>query len=153
MRPSARASKFWRRLGQTYGARMADQYGSTCPPDWCEIIDRTDDDRLGRTLIAIRQDHLQFPPTLGQFEAAIPKRKFGQSEHSVPERLAEHAANTLPLCEHQSRIPWNYFGAVIEDGRRPLPTVTGVVIPECKTEGCYKFGKPGHRIMDTDLPV
>ena len=150
-KPSARAARIWRRLAQNYGARLAEQYGSTCPPDWCEVIDRTDNERLDSALVAVRHEHLQFPPTLGQFEAAIPKREFGQGRDSITDRLAAHAVRTLNLCEHQSWIPWSYFGVKVEDGRRLLPTVTGVVIPECKHEGCYRFGKPGHRVLATDL--
>ena len=147
---NVRVQKLWRRLAQTYGARLADQYGPTCPQEWCEVINRTDDERLEQALIAVRREHLQFPPTLGQFEAAIPERR--RFTDSLPDRLAQHAVAHFKLCEHQLQQPWSHFGPVIDDGGpAPRATVRGVVIPECKHKGCFKFGKPGHRVMDTEL--
>lgn len=151
-RPSKRASYTWRRLAQFYGARLADQYGAICPPDWCNAIDRADDERLEVALTAIRRDHLNFPPTLGQFEAAIPHRSFGASALSNPERLVMFAVENRRLCEHQSMMPWTYFGPVLEpDSLRPIYTVRGVTIPECTHDGCFKFGAPNHRILISDL--
>ena len=151
-RPSARAAKFWRRLSQNYGARIADQYGPTMPEDWCAVIDRTDDERLEKALVKIRQDYLQFPPTLGQFEASIPKRKLQSGTDSVAEKLATHASRTLPLCEHQRLSPWTYFGAMVEtDSGVKAESITGLTIPECKTRDCRRHGKPGYRVLLRDV--
>src|SRR5690606_34233952 len=72
---SRRASRIWERLGQWYGSRLADAYGPTPPEDWAELIDRTDDERLEDALVSVRRESPVFPPTLGQLEAAIPKRQ------------------------------------------------------------------------------
>ena len=47
---SKRAEAIWRRLGQWYGTRLVDQYGPKPPPDWAELFDRTDDERLEKAL-------------------------------------------------------------------------------------------------------
>lgn len=151
MQTSRRAKQFWKRLAQNYGARLQEQYGPTCPEDWCRVIDRTDDERLDAAMIAIRRDYLQFPPTLGQFEASIPgRRKVG--EDSGPDRLAVHAVARFQLCEHQSSIPWNYFGETTDEWFEPWGEVRknyitkGVVIP-----GCSSCQRPGHRVKLEDL--
>lgn len=153
-RVSTRAKRVWRRLGQNYGARLADQFGPSCPEDWCDVIDRTDDERLDKALTKIRGEHLQFPPTLGQFEAAIPKRQFGGNQDSIPDRLACYAVKTLNLCEHQLPLPWSYFGHHVDDGSKyGYYDITGVIIESCRVESCHKFGQPNHRILASDLPA
>jgi hypothetical protein len=148
---SVRSTRFWKRLIQSYGARLSDQYGPTCPEDWCAVIDRADDERLASALITIRRDHLQFPPTLGQFEAAIPQRKLHGGD-SVPDRLALHARNRLSLCEHQTCASWSYFGKVGEEWYEPWKEnrktyeTHGVVIPSCST-----CGKSSFRVTVQDL--
>ena len=147
-KPSRRAAAFWRRLIQTYGARISEQYGPTCPPDWCVVVDRTDPERLELALIAIRRDYLQFPPTLGQFEAAIPKKKFGPQE-SVPDRLAELVVRRrgTTMCRHQLARPWSYFGKMIDTGERsPLPQTNGVVVPSC-----VDCGRNSLRVLAAEL--
>lgn len=153
-RASVRSANFWKRLAQTYGARLQEQYGPTCPSDWCEVIDRTDEERLVKALVVIRREHLQFPPTLGQFEAAIPKRQFGKDHDSIPERLARYAVATLRLCEHELWPPWTYFGRQFDDGT-PLGGIetSGVVIPGCKSEDCPHYGRANHRVLVRDLPA
>lgn len=151
-RPSRRASRVWRRLTQWYGARLAESFGPTCPEDWCDVIDRTDDERLEQALATIRRDHLHHPPTLGEFEAAIPKRQHGE-QRSPASLLAEHAVKTLPLCPHQLARPWSYFGPVVEFQARKgrpysvsHPVPRGVVIPAC--QAC---DKPSHRVLLEDV--
>ena len=144
-RTSQRAARFWKRLVQNYGARLTDQFGMTCPEDWCEVIDRTDDDRLNQALLTIRREHLQFPPTLGQFEAAIPSRSYG-AQDSIPDQLAQRAVSQFNLCEHQLWRPWSYFGAIVEGGKYPTPITNGVVVPPCS--GC---AKPSHRVKVEEL--
>lgn len=152
MAVSKRARAVWKRLGQSYGTRMADTYGEVPPSDWCRVIDRTDPERLERALVKVREVCIQFPPTLGQFEAAIPKKQFGKNIKATHEQLCDHALRTLNLCEHQLWPPWTYFGKAVEDGSRAGYLQTnGVVIPACYAEGCHKYGK-SHRILATDLP-
>jgi len=148
-----RAAQFWKWLIQSYGSKFAEQFGSVPPPDWCEVIGRADNERLEKALMTVRSQHPEWL-TLGQFEAAIPRRNFGKDEKSIPERLALHAVVTLPLCEHQLRPPWTYFGRQFDDGT-PLGGIetTGVVIPSCKSEGCPSFGRPNHRVLAKDLPA
>lgn len=145
-RPSSRAARTWRRLTQAYGARVVDAYGAACPPDWCAVIDRTDDDRLDQALIAVRQKHLQHPPTLGEFEAAIPPRRLA-TDASMPERLAAHVMRTQRLCHHQSAAAWSYFGRIIEDDSRSGGFVTrGVVVPACS-----ECDRPSWRVLAAGL--
>lgn len=139
-RPSTRATRFWKRLAQNYGAKLAEEYGPNPPEDWCAVIDRTDDERLNKSLVAIRSQHPNWPPTLGQFEAVIPRRDVHHTE-SVVDRLAVKAAR-LPLCEHQLMTPWTYFGR--HDGRDV--ETKGVTVPPCST--CHK---PSQRLLTVDL--
>ena len=140
-RPSTRATRFWKRLAQNYGAKLAEEYGPHPPEDWCAVIDRADDERLQKALVTIRAQHPNWPPTLGQFEATIPKRDMHRSDSTV-DRLAVHAAGLPGLCEHQRMFRWNYFGRV----DWPAVEIRGVVIPDC--EDC---GKPDRRVLVTDL--
>jgi hypothetical protein len=87
-RISTRAIRTWAKLGQWYGSRLADNYGTTPPEDWCELIDRTDDDRLLDALLAVRRESPIHPPTLGQIENSIPKRESGNSGPSKPGRIS-----------------------------------------------------------------
>ena len=144
-RPSSRAARTWRRLTQTYGARVVDAYGAACPPDWCAVIDRTDDDRLDQALIAVRQKHLQHPPTLGEFEAAIPPRRLA-TDASMPERLVAHVMRTQRLCHHQSAASGSYFGRIEEDGRSGGVVTRGVVVPSCS-----ECGRPSRRVLAAGL--
>lgn len=149
---SRRAQKIWKRLGTWYGARMADQYGTEPPSDWAELIDRTDDERLEIALFAVRREHVNHPPTLGQFEAAIPqKRNLGGP--SVAMQLAQHVVRHLSLCQHQLMRPWSYYGPAHEFTSKARggevvkhPDVAGVVIAECKD-----CGRPSHRVKVEDL--
>ena len=156
-KPSRRANNVWRRLVQTYGTKMADQYGPSPPPDWCTLIDRTDDDRIESAIVAVRQKYVDWPPTLPQFEASIPGRKITHGD-SIPDRLAVYAVRALKLCEHQLPIPWTYFGKVTEEWYEPWKQTRknyetrGVTIPACAAEGCPKYGV-GHRVLVSDLPM
>lgn len=146
-KPSRRAAKVWQRLTQWYGARLADTYGPVCPPDWCEVVDRTDDHRIETALATIKREHLHHPPTLGEFEAAIPRRKVGEAK-SPASILVEHALRARQLCGHQRAAQWSYFGPVVDfpprKGRAESVShaeLRGVVIPACKA-----CGRSSHRI-------
>jgi hypothetical protein len=152
---SRRASRVWDRLGQWYGSRLADNYGPTPPEDWCEVIDRTDDERLHSALSHLRHQSPVHPPTLGQLEDAIPKRETGLGGPSSPTRLAELLLKThgSEMCAHQFRMGWNYFGPlttfeVSVDKKKPdyvtHPDPRGVQCPPC--EACEK---PSYRVLLT----
>lgn len=147
---SKRAARTWDRLRQWYGARVAEQYGELPPPDWCALIDRTDDERLESAMSRVRHASPIHPPTLGQLEDAIPRRARA-GEATLAERLCDAAARKFgpALCQHQLLGPWNYFGPVKEyvcanraDEIVTHPEVRGVQIPQCA-----KCSKPSHRML------
>lgn len=57
------------------------------------------------------------------------------------EQLSDYAASKLPLCEHQIRMPWSYFGS--QPG-----VVHGVVVPACNA-----CGKPNQRVKTSEVPA
>lgn len=152
-RISHRAQKLWDKLASWYGARIAEQYGANPPEDWAELFDRTDPDDIASALIDARRLSPIHPPTLGQVEAAIPrKQRTGPGEKSKPEKIAELmlAKHGKDLCPHQCARPWNYFGPMttfeLLPKRVPPQYVThpdprGVQVPPC--EAC---GKPSFRV-------
>jgi hypothetical protein len=151
---SARVERVWKRLAEWYGARLADQYGPTAPPDWALIIDRTDDERLETALIAVRRASPAWPPTLGQLESAIPTREI-KGQPSLAEKLADHAVQKFGrvLCVHQVGKPWNYFGPMKEFVSKHRnnevlthPDIRGVQIPAC--EPC---GTPAKRLLASEM--
>lgn len=157
-RISRRAAKVWDRLRQWYGARLAEQYGDVPPPDWCDVVDRTDDERLDAALSHVRHQTPVHPPTLGQLEDAIPKRDTGNHGPSKPQRLSdlmfrEHGA---AMCRHQFSRPLSYFGPLTtfelkSDSKKPNyvthPEPRGAVMSAC--EEC---GKPSFRVLlENDL--
>ena len=88
---SSRAERLWQRLSEWYGSRITDQYGQTPPPDWCAVVDRSDNDAVKRALSIIRQHYLEHPPTLPQFEKAFAPPLIGRVEAgpTIQERLCE----------------------------------------------------------------
>lgn len=134
-RVNPRAERAWKRLVSWYGARMADQYGPTCPADWATAIERVDDERLEKALIEIRRISPAHPPTLGQFESAIPKREI-QRGPNLAEQLVEFVIARRRTCEHQRADRWNFFGPVAEhtNERRTVthPSIKGVQVPACE---------------------
>jgi len=112
---SKRAARTWDRLRQWYGARVAEQYGAVPPLDWCAIIDRTDDERIETALATVRRESPAHPPTLGQLEAAIPKRDlWSNNQRSQIDQFADFAVSKLTriMCQHQVAMRWNFFGPV-----------------------------------------
>lgn len=150
MATSRRATRVWKRFATWYGARFLEQFGKEPPEDWRETIDRTDDERLDHALMRIRREYVNHPPTLGQFEAAIPQKRIDRGGPSIPTQLSNYAVKAFSLCAHQLRGPWHYFGPVEEfhhKGRSEShPTVAGVVIPECSA-----CGNKSHRVKVEDL--
>lgn len=153
---SRRASRIWERLGQWYGSRLADAYGPTPPEDWAELIDRTDDERLEDALVSVRRESPVFPPTLGQLEAAIPKRQHASGrEPSKAQQIADLMLKKhgREMCVHQLAQPWNYFGPLREfqmpNTKPPLyithPDPRGVVVADCRD-----CGKPTFRVLIED---
>lgn len=135
---SARASRVWMRLGSWYGSRLGEAYGPTPPDDWVALIDRTDDERLEQGLLKVRRESPIHPPTLGQLEAAIPRRQFDGGGISPLAKLSDHVMRTRELCKHQVAASWSWFGPEEEllsrsrgdeVVRQAVPK--GVVIPAC----------------------
>jgi hypothetical protein len=154
---SYRATKTWERLGQWYGSRLADNYGPTPPDDWCELINRTDDESLDAALFAVRRESPIHVPTLGQIENAIPKRESGNSGPSKPERLASlmMRIHGKDLCPHQIRMIWTYSGPMNTFEllpKRPKPEYVTHPDPRVVTApGCEACGKAPYRVtLDQD---
>lgn len=148
---SRRASRIWERLGQWYGSRLADAYGPTPPEDWAELIDRTDDERLEIGLVAVRRATPVFPPTLGQLEAAIPKRE--SLAPNAPSR-AQMAADAMmakygkELCKHQLAGRWTYFGPVQDfPNKHSLPEIVQhPLVRGVHVDPCSQCDKPSRRV-------
>lgn len=147
MPASVRAKRFWKRCIGSWGAQMAEQFGTTIPDDWAIVVDRVDDERLDRAFLRLRQETPIYAPKLGQLEHAIPNKLFG--EDSIPDRLAQAAVKQFGpiLCEHQLWRPWSYFGRNVSSEGRAYQETVGVVIPACP-DGC---GKAGHRLTVEEL--
>lgn len=152
---SRRAQRVWDRLASWYGTRLVDQYGKHPPEDWCGAIDRTDDERLEVGLLGARRASPAHPPTLGQFEAAIPAKQIGIGGQSAPEKLCEYAIKTFghELCKHQIARPWSYFGPMTEYASKGrggqmvmMPEVRGVVVPACD-----ECGKQSRRVLLAEI--
>lgn len=150
-RISRRASKAWDRLRQWYGARLVEQYGDVPPPDWCDVFDRTDDERLEDALLTVRRDSPIHPPTLGQIEVAVPKRQ-ASGAPSKPQQLADlmMQKHGREMCVHQIATTWNYFGPMREfqfAGIKPPvfvshPDPHGVQVP-----ACARCSLPSRRVL------
>lgn len=151
-RISRRAARIWKRLLQHYGTRLTDQYDDACPDDWQAVINRHDDRALDVAIVTIRSRYPSQPPTLGEFEATIPRRARPESDNLV-DRLAVHAAASFRMCLHQRGRPWSYFGrteeVVTERGIERVRVVRGVLIPACD---CDEGGNAGYRLLVRDLP-
>lgn len=147
---SPRAERVWKRLAEWYGARLADQYGPTPPPDWQAVINGADEDRLEQGLIAVRRMSPAYPPTLGQLESAIPPKR-AKSEKSIPQMLADHVVETRghQLCVHQLSKPWNYFGPMQEfvSKHRGNEVITHPAIRGVQVPGCEPCERPTYRVL------
>lgn len=153
-RISRRADATWKRLSSWYGARLAEQYGAQPPEDWCELIDRTDPERLDLALMAVRRTSPAHPPTLGQLEGAIPNRQ-NSNEPSLVEQLSAGVMRFLgkQLCKHQIAAVWNYYGPIEEHSSKHRngeisvhPRPVGVQIP-----ACADCGNGSHRMTLEDI--
>lgn len=147
---SSRALKVWSRLGQWYGSRIAESYGDIPPPDWCALIDRTDDERLDVALMNVRRETPIHPPTLGQLEAALPQRRHQSNREDGPmARLVTHVLKTRQPCPHQVRSGWSWFGPEEEvvSKQRGSEVVRHVMPRGCVVPECAECGKPSVRAL------
>jgi hypothetical protein len=132
---------------------MAENYGPTPPEDWCEVIDRTDDDALNTALLHVRRQSPIHPPTLGQIEDAIPKRETGNTGPSKPERLAALmiAKHGAEMCKHQRAKTWNYFGPMntfeLKTDKKKPDYVTHVDPRGVQCQPCDECGKASFRVL------
>lgn len=154
-KPSPRAKRVWDRLQDWYGTRLTEQYGPTPPDDWCELIDRTDNDTVKRGLSLIRAEYLQFPPTFPQFEKALQPvvKAVVPKGPNVAEKLSVFVVKHRRLTERQLGMPWTYIGksfpAAEPTGKMKEDhgiEITGVVIP---ADGDH----PGYRVMVEDMQL
>ena len=136
---STKAKNIWKRLNGFYGARFADSYGPTPPPDWCDSIDRCDSEQLSAAMERVRRDHITFPPTLGEFEAAMKKPAYRGYKKSPGEILTEWIVATKRLTAVQLSKPWKWLHD--SDG-----VLVGVVIA---SDG----DSTGHRVMMMDMAL
>lgn len=145
---NARTANVWKRCAQWYGARWFDTYGNQCPREWEAVINRTDEKRLEAGLAAARRASQIYPFTLGQLEAAIPKRHL-PGEKPIADQLTDYVKANLTLCQHQNRGPWSFFYHNEDDGSRyGAMTISGVTISECK-----ECSRPSHRVRTDELNV
>ena len=136
---SPRAKRLWERLIQWYGARLVDQYGDAPPPDWCDVVDRIDNDGVKRGLSIIRNRYVQHPPTLPQFEQAMkPDTTFCTGPNAAA-RLSAHVMLHYGrrLTTKQISRAWTYIGD-------STGGIAGVVI-DADGDHC------GYRVMLADL--
>lgn len=155
-RPSQRAQRVWDRLSQWYGARLAEQYGDTPPPDWCEVIDDADNDTVKLVLAQIREKHTTHPPTFPEFDALFAKAKrpvAASTGPTIKEQLADFVLKHRALTREQLRMPWTFLGRQFDapgpDGKMRHNwgvEITGVVVP---ADG----DALGYRVMVADMQL
>lgn len=160
--PSKRAQRVWTRLMETYGASFAEQYGTkkpdgsvVIPPDWSSVVDAADNDSVKAALVAVRAEHVKYPPNLAQFEAIFEKLKkpIAAAGPSVMDKLTDWVLANKPLTVAQLRMPWKYLGDQFDSpdigGKiraKHGVNITGVVVPA--------DGKaPGYRVMVSDMSM
>ena len=152
-RISRRVDRTWKRLGSWYGTRLTEQYGEHASEDWADLIDRTDDERLEDALLKVRRDSPIHPPTLGQLEAAIPRKEAqGPNVPSRAQRAAELmlATHGQELCAHQLRSPWSYFGPVQEFTNKQSQVVSHPLVRGVQVGPCEQCGLPSYRVLLSD---
>jgi hypothetical protein len=152
-KPSARAKRVWDRLQDWYGVRLTEQFGPEPPKDWCDVVDRSDNEQVKRALSVVRSDYTNFPPTFMQFEKAFKPavKPYGQKVPSNAERLSNFVTANYRLTPKQLRGPWKYlsreFDAPDHSGKireRNGVEITGVVIAADEQS-------PGYRVMLIDM--
>src|SRR5690606_32796052 len=99
--------------------------------EWCEVIDRCDNERLARALSQIRREHVTFPPTLGQFEAATKQPLKSGRERTVAEKLTQFVVENRGLTPTQLRGPWKWLAD--SEG-----VIMGVVVPSDGDSPSYR---------------
>lgn len=153
-RISKRADAAWKRVASWYGSRLFEQYGQHPPEDWCELFDRTDDERLWDALLAVRRESPIHPPTLGQIETALPKKQWSSgTQPSKPQQIADLmlATHGSDLCIHQMARPWNYFGPMREfevlPKSKPPMYITHADPRGVQVAPCEQCEKPSYRVL------
>jgi hypothetical protein len=152
VRPSARAARFWQRLGSWYGhGLIAEQFGETPPRDWCSLIDAHSDQAVSSALSEIRKRHVRFPPKLPEVDEIFAKVSAPRSvsRTNIAERLVAHAIKNHAPTPQQMRA-WAFFGrriAVTSEGGQATYTseIVGLTAPQ---DG----DRSGFRVMIEDLP-
>lgn len=149
---SARAKRVWKRLAEFYGARVIEQFGALPPDPWCKVIEAYDDDAISRALINIQTSHLQYPPTLPEFSAAL--------SAAIPKAVSDKPDVRIDLTNFVMRNypdigcgPWKWivrwFDAPGADGKMRSNhgvEYLGVIIPRGE-------GEPSLRVMVEDMQL
>lgn len=133
--PSQRSKRLWERLGQWYGARLAEQYGSEPPQDWCEVVDAADNDTVTRVLGEIRNTHTTHPPTFPEFHKLFARARHARAAGPSAVDVLEEHLQRRSLTFKQGR-QLTYIGTPGQ--------ITGVVVPD---DG----DTPGFKLMLADL--
>lgn len=133
---SKRATRFWTRLTQWYGARLSAQYGDVVTDDVAELVDEASNDAVQTVLANLRAKHVTHPPTfleLDQLFKSAKKPTTSVRGQSDAEKLVAWVVRNRDLSVDQLRLPWEHFPG-------------GVAVPAAG-------GKPGYRVMLEDMAI
>jgi hypothetical protein len=150
---SDRANRFWHKLAGFYGTGLTEKFGKIPPGDWCEIIDDSSNDVLRDALVEIRAKHVNWPPTLPEFESIVARLQRPKLQGpTTQERLTDFVLKNYKLTFNQIRQPWKFLfsghpGYGGPDSK-PSPdyAVVGVVVP---ADGAVH----GYRVMVMDMQM
>lgn len=161
MLTSKRADRVWKRLVESYGSRVAENYGRDVPKPWIDAVDDLTDEQIVYGLRKVMRESPIHPPALGQFVAAcidMPQPQTNKGPN-LQEQLSEYVmrkyfpsgldSKFTADQRRQSAQPWTYLYREWNDDSRPkhlqkCAECTGVLIPA--------FGDlPGFRVNVVDM--
>lgn len=143
MSTSKRADRVWKRLVESYGSRVAENYGRDIPKPWIDAIEDLTDEQVAYGLRKVIRDTPIHPPALGQFVAACVDMPQANSDTgpSIQAQLCAYATLNLHTRLHpkQFALPWTYLYREWIDENRPkhmqkCAECTGVLIPQWDEE-------------------
>lgn len=146
IKPTKRTNDAWTRFATWYGADALERkFGLTPPPEWCDVLERLDREKLAVVLANCKQKYPAWMPTLPEFEALV-------GQHSAPVNTGPSMQERLSrvvirrCTEEQLRLPWTYLYRGSADRNSSDFEITGVDIP---ADGA----NPGRRFMVADLEL
>lgn len=143
MSTSKRADRVWKRLVESYGSRVAENYGREIPKPWIDAIEDLTDDQIVYGLRKVLRDTPIHPPSLGQFVAACidMPQVHTDSGPSLQAQLCAYATLNLRTRLHpkQFALPWTYLYREWNDENRPkhlqkCAECSGLLIPQWDEE-------------------